>query len=68
LKNYPQIILSDGEYKNNPVVFIEFDFNWSLVDKVRKFEGTNYIAENGVPEMRKLSFLRRLKIHKIFGK
>jgi CDP-ribitol ribitolphosphotransferase len=29
---------------------------------------SNYIAENGVPEMRKLSFLRRLKIHKIFGK
>ncbi len=27
-----------------------------------------YIKENGVPENRKLSFLRRLKIHKIFGK
>jgi len=29
---------------------------------------SNYIEENGVPEKRKLSFLRRLKIHKIFGK
>jgi hypothetical protein len=29
---------------------------------------SNYIVEKGVPEMRKLSFLRRLKIHKIFGK
>lgn len=28
----------------------------------------NYISKNGVPEKRKLSFLRRLKIHKIFGK
>lgn len=28
----------------------------------------NFIAENGVPQKRKLSFLRRLKIHKIFGK
>ena len=28
----------------------------------------NYIAKNGVPEKRKLSFLRRLKIHKLFGK
>lgn len=27
-----------------------------------------YISENGVPEVRKISFLRRLKIHKIFGK
>ena len=27
-----------------------------------------YISENGVPEKRKLSFLRKLKIHKIFGK
>lgn len=28
----------------------------------------DYIAKNGVPEKRKLSFLRKLKIHKIFGK
>jgi hypothetical protein len=28
----------------------------------------NYIGENGVPEKRKLSFLRRRKINKIFGK
>lgn len=28
----------------------------------------NYIAEHGVPEQRKISFLRRLKIHSIFGK
>jgi CDP-ribitol ribitolphosphotransferase len=27
-----------------------------------------FIAENGVPESRKLSFMRRRKIHKIFGK
>ncbi|AMC10459.1 CDP-glycerol--glycerophosphate glycerophosphotransferase [Lutibacter profundi] len=27
-----------------------------------------YITKNGVPEKRKLSFLRKLKIHKIFGK
>ncbi len=27
-----------------------------------------YIHTNGVPEKRKLSFLRRMKIHKIFGK
>jgi CDP-glycerol glycerophosphotransferase (TagB/SpsB family) len=27
-----------------------------------------YIADNGVPEQRKLSYLRKLKIHKIFGK
>ncbi|MEN8126130.1 MAG: CDP-glycerol glycerophosphotransferase family protein [Bacteroidota bacterium] len=29
---------------------------------------SNYIEENGVPENRKLSLLRRLKINKIFGK
>lgn len=28
----------------------------------------NYIVENGVPNQRKLSFLRRRKIHKLFGK
>ena len=28
----------------------------------------NFIKENGVPEKRKLSFLRRCKIHSIFGK
>lgn len=28
----------------------------------------DYIAKNGVPQNRKLSFLRRLKIYKIFGK
>jgi len=29
---------------------------------------SQYIKESGVPNQRKLSFLRRLKIHKIFGK
>ncbi|MBT8316878.1 MAG: CDP-glycerol--glycerophosphate glycerophosphotransferase [Lutibacter sp.] len=29
---------------------------------------STYISKNGVPSKRKLSFLRRLKIHKIFGK
>lgn len=29
---------------------------------------SSYIAENGVPEKRKLGFLRRLKIHKMYGK
>ena len=28
----------------------------------------NYLNDNGVPEKRNLSFLRRLKIHKLFGK
>ena len=28
----------------------------------------SYISKNGIPEKRKLSFLRKLKIHKIFGK
>jgi CDP-glycerol glycerophosphotransferase (TagB/SpsB family) len=28
----------------------------------------SYISKNGVPTKRKLSFLRRLKIHKLFGK
>ncbi len=28
----------------------------------------SYITKNGIPEKRNLSFLRRLKIHKIFGK
>jgi len=28
----------------------------------------SYITKNGIPEKRKLSFLRQLKIHKIFGK
>ena len=34
-----------------------------MVDAVDQF-----IEKNGVPEFRKLSFLRRFKIHKIFGK
>lgn len=29
---------------------------------------SNYISKNGVPQKRRLSFLRRLKIHKMFGK
>jgi CDP-ribitol ribitolphosphotransferase len=36
---------------------------------LRMVESTEvYIKENGVPRKRKLSFLRRLKIHSIFGK
>jgi hypothetical protein len=34
-----------------------------MVDAVCK-----YVIKNGVPEKRKLSFLRRLKIYSIFGR
>jgi len=62
--------LSKDAYKSSRQKIIEEyhpyqDGNSALrmVDAVESF-----ILENGVPEKRKLSFLRRLKIHKIFGK
>lgn len=50
-------------------IFNEFHPYADGLSALRMVEATeNYIATNGVPEKRKLSFLRRLKINSIFGK
>ena len=44
LNNKPQIILSEGIFDNNPVVFIDFEFNWSIVERMKKVAGAKYIS------------------------
>jgi integrase/recombinase XerD len=38
-------VLSEGILKNTPVVFIDFKFDWKIVEMLRKFSATNYIPD-----------------------
>lgn len=40
----PQISLSEGTYKEFPVIFIDFEFEWRIVDRFRTYSKTKYIA------------------------
>lgn len=44
MNNRPQIILSNGNFNNNPVVFIDFEFEWDIVNLLRTFSNAVYIA------------------------
>lgn len=43
MKKYPQIILSKGKLKNSPVIFIDFEFNWTIVERLRNHSKAIYI-------------------------
>ena len=44
MKTTPQIVLSEGIYKEQPVAFIDFEFRWDIVDRMRKISGATYIS------------------------
>jgi len=75
-KDYNQLVkLVEANLNNDPyatqrkIIFNEFHPYQDGKSALRMVETVkNYIDENGVPEKRKLSFLRRSKIHSIFGK
>jgi integrase/recombinase XerD len=41
----PQIVLSNGIFKENPVVFIDFKFDWAIVNLIRGYLQTMYIVD-----------------------
>ena len=43
MNTVPQIELSEGIYKEKPVVFIDFDFNWNIIDLLKGYSKANYI-------------------------
>ena len=62
-------LTEDPFKKQRHIIYKEFHPYNDGKSALRMIEATkNYIKTNGVPEKRKLSFLRRLKIHTIFGK
>ena len=40
-----QIALSEGIFKDKPVVFIDFKFDWDIVNLIRNYPGTIYIPD-----------------------
>ena len=62
--------LEEDKFKGERINIMEEYHPYNDGDSALRMVETvfKYIKENGVPEKRKLSFLRRLKIHKIFGK
>jgi hypothetical protein len=62
-------LINDPYAKQRHIIYNEFHPYNDGKSALRMIEAVNnYIEENGVPEKRKLSFFRRLKIHNIFGK
>ncbi len=43
MNNFPQITLSFGNFKNQPVVFVNFKFNWNIVEQLKKYEKSTFI-------------------------
>lgn len=43
MNNLPQITLSKGSFKDRPVVFIDFEFNWNIVDLIKTYSKANYV-------------------------
>ena len=44
LNNRPQIKLSEGNFNKKSVVFIDFEFNWDLVNLLRNYSNSIYIG------------------------
>lgn len=40
-----QIVLSEGIYNNKPVVFIDFKFNWSIIERLQAFSNATYLRD-----------------------
>lgn len=42
----PQIILSEGQLNNKPIVYIDFDFNWSVIEQLKLLPNAVYLPGN----------------------
>lgn len=45
LNKQPQIVLSEGTLNSKPVVFIDFEFDWKIVERLKKFSNTVYLPK-----------------------
>lgn len=43
MNDFPQITLSFGNFNNQPIVFIDFKFNWNIVEQLKKYTKASYI-------------------------
>lgn len=43
MNNSPQITLSIGTFENQQVIFLDFEFNWNIVDRLQNYSKANYI-------------------------
>ncbi len=43
MSDTPQIELSEGFHNEKPVVFIDFDFNWVIIDLMKTYSKANYL-------------------------
>ncbi len=45
MKKLPQIVLSKGDLKNSPVIFVDFESDREIFNRLRSFEHTSYYFE-----------------------
>ena len=46
MSELPQILLSEGFYTEKPVVFIDFEFNWEIINLIKSYSKARYISKN----------------------
>lgn len=56
LDNRPQIILSEGKFNGAQVVFIDFEFSWVIVRKLRAYPNAEYLPDEKRWYVRKKQF------------
>ena len=45
LNKLPQIVLSEGDIKNTHVIFVDFNFDWTIVSRLREYLYATYLVE-----------------------
>jgi len=45
LNKCPQILVSEGNLNSRPVVFIDFEFDWAVVNLLRNYSQANYLSD-----------------------
>ena len=68
MTNLPQITLSTGTYKNCPVVFIDFKFEWKIVENIRAIKNANYLYNEKRWFVPKELFETRILLQQFNGK
>lgn len=56
MENTPQIILSEGIFSDQKVIFIDFDFDWNIIEQLKSYSKSIYIPSEKRWYITKITF------------